>query len=420
MTPKAASHPVTGDTPELAHSQKLEALGQFAAGIAHDFNNLLTAVTGAADLVLGREGVDPETRDDVTQIRRCAERGIALVSRLRSFGCPDASDPRVIAVDAAIGDLARLLERVLGGNVGLRLELDAGEAAVRMDPTQLDRVLMNLAVNARDAMPGGGTLTFRTAQVELHGPETHGGSTIPPGRYLLLEVADTGSGIPPEVLPRIFDPFFTTKGETGGSGLGLSTVRDIVGEADGFLAVESVTGRGTSFRIHLPHWMGSEEPASVAEASVPDRPSAEAPMQISGASGTVLLVEDEEPVRRLAERALSLRGWRVLAAGSAGAAWSALDALGQEGGLAGLSVIISDVAMPGMDGTALVKAVRARHPGVPAILVSGYAEETFRPHLGLEGISFIPKPYTLKDLVAEVAKVTEPAVRQGCGPEGEP
>jgi two-component system cell cycle sensor histidine kinase/response regulator CckA len=384
---------------QLAHSQKLQAVGQLAGGIAHDFNNLLTAIIGAADMVLVRPDTAGEAREDVVQIRRSAERGAALVRQLLAFGRQQTLQPRIVRVNAAITDIADLLRRLLGGRVVLELDLETPGRMVRVDPSQLDQVLVNLAVNARDAMPEGGRLILRSGHVTLFRPQIRGSETIPPGRYVMIEVEDSGVGIPPEVLPRIFDPFFTTRRERGGNGLGLSTVHGIVRQSDGFLAVESEAGRGSRFRIYLPRHDVAEAPAAALPAPAVMPTAIAAP----AAGRLVVLVEDEEPVRKLAERALRQQGWRVLGAETAEAALASL-ATQHEAPAA----LVSDVVMPGIDGPALVRQLRARWPGLPALLVSGYAAEALRRDLAAEDMRFLPKPYTLKALTALLAEATAP------------
>jgi two-component system, cell cycle sensor histidine kinase and response regulator CckA len=386
---------------QLAHSQKLQAVGQLAGGIAHDFNNLLTAVLGAAESIALRTDIDAETRDDAVHIQSSAERGAALVRQLLAFGRQQTLQPRVLAVNELITDLSGLLRRLLGSSVRLELDLEQPGRTVRADPTQLDQVLVNLAVNARDAMPDGGVLTLRSGHMTLYRPLARGPETIPPGRYVMVEVRDTGTGISPDVLPRIFDPFFTTKRDRGGSGLGLSTVHGIIRQSDGFLAVESEPGQGTRVRVYLPRWDGQE---AVVIPRAPREPQpVSAPSGETRALRRVLLVEDEEPVRRLAERTLARHGWRVLAAESGEAALALLD--GEPGGV---MAVIADMVMPGMDGAALVRAARIRlgQPLLPAIMVSGYAEETLRRDLDSAATVFLPKPYSLKELAEKLEQVT--------------
>ncbi len=384
---------------QLAHSQKLQAVGQLAGGIAHDFNNLLTTVLGAAESIASRTDLDEETRDDANHIQSGAMRGAALVKQLLAFGRQQTLQPRTLAVNDVITDISGLLRRLLGGRVRLELDLESPGRSVRVDPTQLDQVLVNLAVNARDAMQNGGVLTLRSGHMTLYRALTRGPETIPSGRYVMIEVADTGTGIPPDVLPRIFDPFFTTKRERGGNGLGLSTVHGIVRQSDGFLAVDSEAGQGTKIRVYLPRW---DETDPVAIPQVPQAVVPAVAESVAERKLTILLVEDEELVRRLAERSFTRRGWRVLAAESGEAALALLD---QESGP--VAAMVTDMVMPGMDGAKLVRAIRAR-PGMarlPAVLVSGYAEEVLRREMESAETVFVPKPYFPKDLVARVEEV---------------
>ena len=388
---------------QLAQSQRLQEVGQLAGGIAHDFNNLLTAVLGAAESIGAREALDAEVLDDAAQIRTSALRGASLVRQLLAFGRQQTLQPRVLAINEVIAEVARLLRRVLGENIRLALELEEPGRSVQADRTQLDQVLVNLAVNARDAMPDGGTLTLRSGHLLLLEPMPLGADTVAPGRYIVIEVNDTGSGIPPDVLPRIFEPFFTTKRDHGGTGLGLATVHGIVRQSGGYLAAESEPGRGTRMRILLPRWedggeTSAEPPAPRARAAPPPAP------QVTRA---VLLVEDEDPVRRLAERALARQGWRVLAADSGEAALALLE----EAHPVDLAAIVTDMVMPGMDGNALVRAVREklRSPALPAIMVSGYAEATLRDDLETVATTFLPKPYSLKDIANALHAVTAEA-----------
>ena len=384
----------------LAHSQKLQATGQLAGGIAHDFNNLLTAILGSADGILSRES-EGETRDDAAQIQDSAQRGAALVRQLLAFGRQQRLEPKVIAVNAAIETVGGLLRRLLGGQIRLLLALEQPGRRVRADPTQLDQVLINLAVNARDAMPKGGDLTLRSGHITLYRPMLHGAETIPPGRYVMIEVHDSGQGIPPEVLPRIFDPFFTTKRELGGSGLGLSTVHGIVRQSDGFLAVDSEVGRGTSFRIYLPRWDGAEdalpEPPPAKATPPPPNPTRQRP-------GVVLLVDDEDAVRRLAARALRRAGWEVVEADSGD---SALESLPNPA--VRPIALVTDLVMPGMDGIALAQAVRHHiaAPHLPVILVSGYAETQNSHEITDADTLFLAKPYSLAELVQAVARLVD-------------
>ena len=384
---------------QLGQSQRLQAVGELAGGIAHDFNNLLTAILGAADDLLARTSNAPD-REDLAQIRASSERGAALVRQLLAFSRQQTLQPRVLALNDAIRAAAKLLERLLGHGVKLALELEEPGRMVRFDPTQLDQILVNLAVNASHAMPQGGELTIATSPRLLLRPEEFGGEIVPPGRYACLSVRDTGEGIPPEVLPRIFEPFFTTKKETGGTGLGLATVHGIVRQSGGYMAVESAVGAGTIFRILLPR---HEAPAlwqkERAATPPPPTPAAQA------AGRTVLLVDDEAPVRRLAERSLSRQGFAVIAAASAEDALALLTA---ENPGAELACVISDVVMPGLDGPALVRRLRETWPHLPAILMSGYADAALRDSLQADDICFLAKPFSMADLACAAATLVPP------------
>jgi two-component system cell cycle sensor histidine kinase/response regulator CckA len=405
---------------QVAQAQRLQAVGQLAGGIAHDFNNLLTAIAGAAD------DLGPRTaqagQEDLEQIRTSAARGAALVRQLLAFGGQQTLLPRIVALNDAVRSAVPLLQRLLGTGITLRLELEEPGRIVKVDPTQLDQVLVNLAVNARDAMianaPGAmtanapraiepsGTLTISTGRRLLLQAETDGTQTLPPGRYATLDVRDTGGGIPPEVLPRIFEPFFTTKRESGGTGLGLCTVHGIVRQSGGFLSVQSEPGQGTCFRLTLPrHEVSSAVIDSVcgggmvgsrwaeAHATIDDAPAPPAPPCMR-----LLLVDDEDAVRRVVARALRRGGWDVIeACGGA-------EALEDESGP--FALLVSDVMMPGVDGLALVHAMRERQPGLHAILVSGYADAAQRKALARDDIAFLAKPFAMADLVGLAGRVT--------------
>ena len=379
---------------QLNHSQKLQAVGQLAGGISHDFNNLLTAVMGAADDALDRAQTDADTVEDLRQIRASAERGADLVKQLMAFGRQQALQPRAVAINHALENISTLLRRLLGNTVSLQLDLEQPGRTVRVDPTQLDQVLVNLAVNARDAMPQGGQLTVRTGHMDLFRPLNRDKETIPPGHYVMVEVQDTGVGIPRDVLPRIFEPFFTTRRERGGNGLGLSTVHGIVRQSDGFVAVDSAVGKGTRVRVYLPRLVQDDAAIPASPVAIAMTP---APGNTTGR--LILLVDDEDGVRRVAERAMTRRGWRVLAADGGE---QALALVADPAVAAELSAVVSDLAMPGLDGAAVVRAVRALHPGLPAILASGYAEDALRKQLAEDDILFIPKPYAMKELIEAV------------------
>ena len=375
----------------LAQDDRLRTMGQLAGGIAHDFNNLLTAIRGEADSALERPDLDPAIAANLRQVCFGAERGAALVRRLLSFGRPPQR--QTIAVNAAVSQMAALLRRLLGTSIRLELALAVPEPHVAADPAQLDQILVNLMVNARDAMPNGGTLTLRTGHQTVDHPETQGGAIVPPGRYARIEVRDTGVGIPPEILPRIFEPFFTTRRERGGSGYGLATVAEAARQSGGFVSAESVLGQGTTLCVLLPLHDGPD--------AAKDSPAPAASPEPLGTGGVVLLVEDEATIRSLAEQALRRAGWDVLAVEMAEAAL----ALAAQAETPAPDLLISDVVLPGMDGPALLAELRRRWPELPAILVSGYTDSTLRDDLASAGVVFLPKPYSLKALVAEAAAV---------------
>jgi len=384
---------------QFAQNQKMQAIGQLAGGIAHDFNNLLTTIIAATDFCLARAPLDEATEADLVHIRRSAERGAALVRQLLAFSRRQTLQPRLLRLADAIEDVASLLRRLLGHRVVLDLDLDRPGPFVRVDPVQFDQVIVNLALNARDAMPQGGTLAVRTSSLSVFRPMVRGQEVIPPGRYAVVEVADSGVGIPPDVLPKLFEPFFTTKKESGGTGLGLATAYGIVRQTGGFIAVDSKPGEGTTFRIYLPIASGDEaafppdpaRPAMARFAAVPAEPAA------AGDRGSLLLVEDEEGVRRLTVRALENAGWRVLVAPSGDVA---LQLLSREP--APPRVVVTDFVLPGMDGAELVRLVRTIHPKVPVILVSGYAESAAREGLPDIDLQFLAKPFTIRQLLEAI------------------
>ncbi|MGG5817947.1 ATP-binding protein [Falsiroseomonas sp. HW251] len=380
-----------------AAAARLQSVGALAGGIAHDFNNLLSAIGGSAEAALAREPDGPAA-PDLRQIMESAARGAALVRQLLAFARQQALQPRVVELNDAVGAMAALLRRLLGSRVRLSLELDEPGRRVRIDPTQLDQVIMNLALNARDAMPGGGSLRIATGHAVVLQPEPLGQEELPPGRYVTVEVSDTGGGIPPELLPRIFDPFFTTKREQGGSGLGLSTVHGIVRQSGGFIAAESRPGEGSTFRIWLPRHEGAADAAAPLIAAPVAAVPAAPPALPSGAP--VLLVEDEPPLLRLAERALRRAGFEVMTATSAEEALEMLDTQAVKP-----AALVSDVVMPGLDGLGLAARLRERDPDLPVLLVSGYAEAALGRDLAAEKLRLLPKPYGLSDLVAELRAI---------------
>ncbi len=366
-------------------AQRMEMVGRFAAGIAHDFNNLLAAILAATEQMAGRPELDATTREDAAQIGAAARRGGALVRQLLAFAREAPAAPRRLEVRAAIDDVLPLLRHLLGR--GVRLVIERGDEAlpVRIDPTGFDQVLLNLAANARDAMPRGGVLTLRCRSFYRDGT-----------RVACIEVRDTGTGIAPEVLPHIFTPFFTTRSDHG-TGLGLATVQEIITTARGAVSAESTPGAGTCMRVVLPI---DEEPTRFPVCATEGR-------------GLVLLVEDEPVSRRLAERALTSWGWQVVAAESAEAA---LDLAAQDPGMpTRLAAVVTDMELPGRSGAALLAELRARPGGaaLPAIIVSGHAEAALRRDPAVQALlamaepptALLSKPYLLPELRAHMATI---------------
>jgi two-component system cell cycle sensor histidine kinase/response regulator CckA len=397
---------------QFAQSQKMQAMGQLAGGVAHDFNNLLTAMIGFCDLLLQRHGPGDPSFADIMQVRQNANRAASLVRQLLAFSRRQALQPRRLNVADSLADLSNLLRRLLGETIELRIVHGRSLGPVRVDPGQFDQVIINLAVNARDAMPGGGVLTIRTNAVHVANPEQRGPELMPAGDYVLIEVADTGTGIGRETMARIFEPFFSTKEVGAGTGLGLSTVYGIVRQTDGFIFVDSEVGQGAVFSIYLPRIEGeAESPATPPpDGAAPLAPPRAAPEETGvGAdadltgSGTVLLVEDEDAVRTFGARALKNKGYRVIEARSGE---QALDMLR---GDRGIDVLVSDVVMPGMDGITLARLVRLERPQVRVILISGYSEDVARDGIDpADGIHFLPKPFSLKQLAGAVKQVLNP------------
>jgi two-component system cell cycle sensor histidine kinase/response regulator CckA len=384
---------------QAAQSQKMQAVGQLAGGIAHDFNNLLTVMIGFCDLLLLRHRPGEQTFADIMQIKQNANRAANLVRQLLAFSRQQTLQPKVLDVTDILADLSNLLRRLIGVNIALKVVHGRDLGLVRVDQVQLEQVLINLVVNARDAMPKGGTLTVRTSNVSAREPTRRGAEIVPPGNYVLIEVNDTGIGIPPENLERIFEPFFSTKEVGAGTGLGLATVYGIVKQTGGFIAVDSRVNEGSTFAIYLPRH--GEEPDGVARAKMPSGLGEEEAVRDLTGAGTVLLVEDEDAVRLFASRALKNKGYAVIEAKNGEKAIEAIEVAGRR-----LDLLITDVMMPAMDGPTLVKAARAKFPDLKVIFISGYAEDTFREKVEKDAaIHFLPKPFSLLQLASKVKQV---------------
>jgi two-component system, cell cycle sensor histidine kinase and response regulator CckA len=373
----------------LAESGRLEAIGQVAGGIAHDFNNLLTVISGHAQLLSAGTGLDSEARDDVGQILRASGSAAILVSQLLAFARRQVLQPAVVDLAPMVAQLRPMLEGLLGPSITLRMETTASAGTVFADAGQLEQVIINLAVNARDAMPAGGTFTMTLSELEID-RATDAPAPIKPGRYALLVAADTGSGMDEATRSRVFEPFFTTKGPGRGTGLGLATAYGIVNQSGGHLSVESEPGCGSTFTVYLPHHGGPRL----------DPPARQSPT-VSRGTETILLVEDQEPVRAVISRTLSGLGYTVQVAANAD------EALHMAAGAAP-SLLITDVHLPGLDGPGLAAQVTAAHPGVAVLFVSGSAGETMVDAgvLG-EDAAFLAKPFTSDDLGRKVRELLD-------------
>lgn len=386
----------------VIHSQKMQAVGQLAGGIAHDFNNLLTAMIGFCDLLLLRHPPGEESFADIMQIKQNANRAANLVRQLLAFSRKQTLQPDVVDISDALAELSNLIRRLIGENIELSVEHGRDLWPVLADQGQLEQVIINLAVNARDAMPEGGKLTIRTGNVTVDkahpinlslASASHDQEPLD-GEYVQIDVIDTGCGIPPSVLSQIFEPFFTTKAIGSGTGLGLSTVYGIIQQTGGRVLVSSREGQGAQFSIFLKRYSESE---STPEEILQER---EEPHDLTGA-GTILLVEDESPVRIFSSRALTNKGYTILEADSGESALRIIEERGGE-----IQLIITDVVMPGISGPDMVKKVHEEYPHIEVIFMSGYGEDTFIKSYGEQrSFRFLPKPYTLNQLAAKVKEV---------------
>jgi two-component system, cell cycle sensor histidine kinase and response regulator CckA len=389
--------------------QKMESVGQLAGGIAHDFNNVLSVIMMATDFLLNAHKPTDPSFQDIIQIKQNANRGAALVRQLLAFSRKQTLRPQVLDLNETLNDLTMLLRRLIGEKVTLTPAFGRDLWPVKADISQFEQVIVNLAVNARDAMPDGGKLTVRTANVPASESDAMSYKGMPSADYVLVEVSDTGSGIPPDIIDKIFEPFFSTKEVGKGTGLGLSTVYGIVKQTGGFIYVNSAPGN-TSFRIFLPRYIAGVEEAQpqIADANAPaiagvvsaaDNLARTAAADLTG-QGTILLVEDEEGLRALNARGLTSRGYSVLEASNGVEAIEVLEKNGH------VDLVVSDVVMPEMDGPTLLKELRRRDPAVKVIFVSGYAEEAFQKNLPeQEQYEFLAKPFTLKQLVSKVKEI---------------
>jgi signal transduction histidine kinase/ActR/RegA family two-component response regulator len=378
----------------LRHSQKMEAVGRLAGGVAHDFNNLLTAIIGYAELIAERSG-DGTTREEARLIGKAGEQAAGLTRQLLAFSRKQILQPRVIDLNALVRDMQRLLRRIIGEHIDLRVETNASESRVLADPTQLEQVILNLGVNARDAMPRGGVLTMRTVNALVTTGSDRDGTQLPPGRYVALIVQDTGCGMDIETKERVFEPFFTTKGPGKGTGLGLATVYGIVRQSGGTILVDSKPGEGTTFTIQLPQ----------AEAPVEDLQLTIAGEARSRDSETVLVVEDEDIVRELVCTVLSEQGYQVLCAANGAEGLRLAD---EHPGK--IDLLVTDVIMPGMSGPEVAAQLRESRPETRVLFVSGYSDGDITDQGVLAPqLRFLEKPFTPDALGMKVREVLDEA-----------
>ncbi len=374
---------------QVAQATKMQAVGQLAGGVAHDFNNILTGILGHCDLMLMRHTPGDSDYDDIQQIRNNANRAASLTRQLLAFSRQQTLRPQVLQLPDVVSEISNLLRRLMGETVQLDVKHGRDLGSVRADPGQLEQVIVNLAVNARDAMPKGGTLTIQTYAVSKANVRKIGSDILPIADYTALSVSDTGTGISAEALPKIFEPFYTTKEVGKGTGLGLSTVYGIVKQSEGYIFADSTLNKGTVFTIYLP-----------VHAAAPVEADTKIKAKEKGAelwgSGIVLLVEDEDMVRAVADRALSRQGYTVITATNGEEGLDLLKARDD------IDMLVSDVVMPVMDGPALGKHARELYPKLPILFMSGYAEEQLRKTIFLENVHFLPKPFSVQQLAEAV------------------
>ena len=378
---------------QLLQSQKMEAVGQLAGGVAHDFNNILTAIVGYTDLLAAELEGNPRQLEDLEEIRKAARRAAALTRQLLAFSRKQVLEPRIIDVNNVVLNLDKMLRSLISENIELKTDLADNLAAARADPNQIEQVIMNLAINARDAMPDGGTVTIETRNTTLDEAYAAQHVSVIPGEYVMLAVTDTGCGMDEKTKSRIFEPFFTTKPAGRGTGLGLSTVYGIVKQTGGNIWLYSEPGKGTTFKIYLP-----------AIAALPEDIGKVAPAETARPGrGTVLVVEDDDQLRRLTHRALAAQGYTVLEADRGS---TALDIARRHKGQ--IDLLLTDVIMPDTNGRKLAETIQAARPGLRVLYMSGYPDGAIASHGMLEpGVAYLAKPFTTEAITRRVREVLE-------------
>jgi PAS domain S-box-containing protein len=378
---------------QLMHSQKMESIGQLAGGIAHSFNNLLTAILGYAELLKEYSDMDDESKQRVNSIESSARKAGILVSKLLSFSRREKSDVLPLNLNDVINDSAKLFEGVLDKRIGLKTNLSDNIPTIEGDPSQLEQVIMNLMVNARDAMPDGGLITIKTSLIEIERDRFNMPSYIMPGKYVLLTISDTGFGIPKEIINRIFEPFFTTKEKGKGTGLGLAMVYGVINDHKGYITVQSEAGKGSTFDVYLP--VSGKATYKTLEQKL---------FSVSGHEN-ILVVDDEEEVLNFIRDILETHGYKVLPAKNPLAAIDIFKKLGSE-----IHLVISDIVMPLMDGKELIKNLRAIKPDIKIIAVSGFSDEAVNKDI-LKIDDFLKKPFEINQLLSKVRRVLDTGIR---------
>jgi two-component system, cell cycle sensor histidine kinase and response regulator CckA len=391
---------------ELRQSQKMEAVGRLAGGVAHDFNNLLMSIAGYAELLMSKAGPGHAMREDIQEILRSTERASTLTRQLLTYSRKQVHQPQLIALDTVVSEMQRSLLRLLGEDIILVVRAEPGLAPVYVDPGQIEQILLNLAVNSRDAMVGGGTLTIELGNVEMEAPTGGDDAALEPGRYVSLQVSDDGAGIDPSLIPHIFEPFFTTKASGKGTGLGLASVYGIVKQNHGSISVSSVLGRGSTFRVLFPAACDTLEDARPAPVVRPVPQHVRAQPEETPANGVILVAEDENSVRRFVCQVLRARGYHVLEARTG------VEGLAMARRCEGdIDLVLTDVVMPELGGRGLAERIMKERPGTRILFMSGYAEDEIAHHGVLaSGAQLLEKPFSAAVLTDRVkTALSEPA-----------